>query len=124
MEKVNSLIYVLYYLLIWVVLPSTGLEERVYGSEFGDRASYSIANDDTNFTDFQFTVNPDWNKLNSQESQKNWVFGTGHWPLLFSSVSTQLGWINDSFFNPAFSTIPILGSLTNSKIIFPFHYFW
>ncbi|WP_339756585.1 hypothetical protein [Algoriphagus aquimarinus] len=125
MKKINSLIYLFYYLLLWVILPSTGLGARVFASELGDRDYYSITKGDATITDFQHCVNPDWNRVSRQEANEDWLSGTGHWPVLFSSVfKPKFGTSDAEVVNASFLSTPILGALTASRIIFPFHYFW
>jgi len=125
MKKLNSLIYLIYYLLLWVVLPSTGLGERVFASECGKKTQDSITKGDASFFDFQHCINPDWNNLSAQNSGDSSLLRTGHWPVLFSSVvRPQFRFSQEEIVNPIFSKAPILGALTTSIIIFPFHYFW
>ncbi|WP_339870284.1 hypothetical protein [uncultured Algoriphagus sp.] len=124
MKKLYSLLYLIYYLLLWIVLPSTGMGAEVYASEFGDRDKYSITKGDANFSAFQPCVNPDWNSVRHGASE-NLGSGTGHWPVLFSSVVyPKFGLDHDSLLDLIYTSAPLLGSLTTSKIIFPFHYFW
>lgn len=124
-KKINSLIYLFYYLLLWVALPSTGLGERVFVDEFNERVHHTITSVEHNISDFQQAINPDWNRVNRQESQQDWLSRTGHWPVLFSSVFKPQFRISDAeTLNPIFRRAPILGALTTTKIIFPFHYFW
>ncbi|PZX56569.1 hypothetical protein [Algoriphagus chordae] len=125
MKKLNSLIYLFYYLLLWVVLPSTGLGERVFASEFGDRDYYTVTKSDTNFSDFHHCVNPDWNRISRQGSNDDWLSNTGHWPVLFSSIfKPQFRISEGEILNISFLSTPVYGALTAAKIIFPFHYFW
>lgn len=125
MKKLNSLIYLFYYLLLWVVLPATGLGEQVFASEFGESKHYSFINVDAHFSDFQHCVNPDWNRITRQDSQDNLLLKTGHWPVLFSSVfKPRFRFSTEEILNTDFSNVPVLGTLTIPKIIFPFHYFW
>ena len=125
MKKLNSLIYLLYYVLLWVVLPSTGLGTRVFASELSDQHSYSITKGDANFSDFQHCVNPDWNRISRQVSQRDWLARTGHWPALFSVVyKPDFSFFDSTVLNKYFSNTPILGAFTAVEIIFPFHYFW
>ncbi|MFC5625930.1 hypothetical protein [Algoriphagus winogradskyi] len=125
MKKIISLVYLVFYFLLWVVLPSTGLGAQVYASEFGDRGNYSITKEDANFSDFQPCVNPDWNRISRQSSNENLGSGTGHWPVLFSSIlDPKFGQDTNSLLDLIYSSSPFLGSLTAPIIIFPFHYFW
>lgn len=125
MKKVNSLIYLFYHLLLWVVLPSTALGEKVFAGEYSVRGSHSITKGDFNFSDFQHAVNPEWNKIGRQNSAKDWLRDTGHWLELFTFNSGKdfQVFFKESF-QKKFSNLPIFGALTISKIIFPFHYFW
>lgn len=123
MKNLNSLMYLFYYLLLWVVFPSSGLGEQI--SDVRVSNYFSIATGDTGFSDFQHCVNPDWNRLNRQETQQDWLSRTGHWPVLFSSLfKPQFRFSYKEILNPFFTRVPILGALTTLKIIFPFHYFW
>lgn len=125
MIKLNSLIYLFYYLLLWVVLPASGLGEQVFASEFGEKGHYSFTKGDALFSDFQHCVNPDWNRVSRQDSQDNLLLKTGHWPILFSSVfKPKFRFSIEEILYPGFSNAPVFGALTISIIIFPFHYFW
>lgn len=125
MIELNSNIYLFYYLLLWVVVPATSQSDSVFISEIGDRTHLSVTNSVQSVAEFQQCVNPDWNKVSSQESQQSWLSGTGHWAVLFSSIfKAKFRFSAKEILNPIFSNVPILGSLTTSKIIFPFHYFW
>ena len=125
MKKLNSLIYLFYYVLLWVVLPSTGLGARVFAKELSHKNYHSITNRGASFSDFQHCVNPDWNRVVSREADKNWLSETGHWPVLFSAVfKPQLIFLKDYLGSQVFSNAPVIGAFTATKIIFPFHYFW
>ncbi|WP_057939405.1 hypothetical protein [Algoriphagus resistens] len=125
MKKLNSLIYLFYHLLLWVILPTTGLGAQVLASEVGDGSHYRISKGNANFSEFQQCVIPDWNRGNSHESRQNLLSETGHWPVLFSSVyKPTVRFTSLETLNPFFSNTPVLGALTVTKIIFPFHYFW
>ncbi|WP_192346866.1 hypothetical protein [Algoriphagus sp. Y33] len=125
MKKLNSLIHLFYHLLLWVVLPATGLGVRVVAGEAVDSSHYSVSKSDTNFSEFLHCVNPDWYSINSRESQQKMLWGTGHWPVLFSAVyKVAFRFSGNEKLSPFFSNTPVLGALTTTKIIFPFHYFW
>tara|TARA_R110002051_G_scaffold287684_1_gene350430 strand:- start:327 stop:704 length:378 start_codon:yes stop_codon:yes gene_type:complete len=125
MKKLNSIIYLFYYVLLWVVLPSTGMGAKVYAKEISEQNSRVITNGGTTFSDFQLCINPDWNRVSRQDSQRDWLSGTGHWPLHFSSVlSPQLKLRDEEAEGSIFSSAPHFGAFTVSEIIFPFHYFW
>lgn len=125
MKKQNSLIYLVYYFLIWVVLPSTELGERVFAGEVSGQDFHSITESGTRLSDFQHCVNPDWNRVVSRETSRNWLSETGHWPVLFSSVfKPKFGFLKKQVHNGVFTTAPHLGAFAVFKIIFPFHYFW
>ncbi|MCE7053961.1 hypothetical protein LZF95_04670 [Algoriphagus sp. AGSA1] len=125
MKKLNSLFYLSYYLLLWVVLPATGVGASVFAYDLNDRSQYSITKGEADFSDFLQGVNPDWTRLNSAETTKNLLFDTGHWPLVFSSDHRfRHSFGKEEDVNPNFSNSPFLGAFAAFKIIFPFHYFW
>ncbi|MDR7130318.1 hypothetical protein J2X69_002668 [Algoriphagus sp. 4150] len=125
MKKLNSLIYLFYYLLLWVVLPAAGSGDGVLTSEVIDGSHYSISKGDTGYSEFRHFVNPEWYSVNSPESRQNLLSGTGHWAVLFSSVyKPSFRFSREEVLNPFFSNTPIWGALTATKIVFPFHYFW
>ncbi len=105
-------------------MPTAGFGEPVVVDEFGGRNLTSVANGEANFFDFHQSVRPDWNSSREVSQEHLWSV-TGHWPVLFSSINKFLFiFSNEETINRAFSTSPIPGALTTSKIIFPFHYFW
>ncbi|WP_439489111.1 hypothetical protein [Algoriphagus sp.] len=125
MNKLNSLVYLSYYLLLWVISPSTGLGAKVFAYDLNDRSQYSVTTGEADFSDFLQGVNTDWTKLSGSEAGTNWLVDTGHWPLHFPSIYKSLTrFSREGRINPNFSNHPVLGALTASKIIFPFHYFW
>src|SRR5690606_32000747 len=124
-KKLNSLVYLFYHLLLWVILPTTVDGARVFASEVSYGSHYKISKGDANFSKFQQCVIPEWHRVNSQESRQNLLSETGHWPVLFSSVfKPTVRFTSLETLNPFFSNTPVLGALTATKIIFPFHYFW
>jgi len=119
MRKSKSLIYLFYHLLLWVVLPSTAIGERVFAFDLVSRSFYCIKKTEANFSEFQHFYNPEGNEISLQKEE------SGHWPEIFTftytpDLNTTLG----NNLNLIYEVSPFLGALSPPQIIFPFHYFW
>nr|WP_091698374.1 hypothetical protein [Algoriphagus locisalis] len=125
MKKLNSLIFLFYYLICWVIIPSSGISEGMISHELAAKSFYSNTKTDPGITYFLHSNNADWNRGNRQVSRQDWPEGNGHWQLIFSAVThAELGLVFSGLSRLSFSSEPIFGSLTSGEIIFPFHYFW
>jgi len=119
MSKSKSLIYLFYHLLIWVVLPSTAVGERVFAFDLESRSLYCIKKGEANFSEFQHFYNSGRNELVLQKEQ------SGHWPVIFSCIYVpDPNTSKESLHKVINDVSPLLGALSPPKIIFPFHYFW